>query len=122
VLIYGDELRCSWNEFLNRIRGSSLAGFLSGYALKKALKIIAFVVGLFFAALAYLQYSKSIFVNWDQISNQTQEIAVQAANKTNDIIHQIGASTNNTVDNGGIGIGTATVGFVVGFGLGVKKG
>jgi len=108
-------------NFLIAFGGSSLAGFLSGYALKKALKIIAFVVGLFFAALAYLQYSKSISVNWDQISNQTQEIAVQAANKTNDIIHQIGASTNN-VDNGGIGIGTATIGFVVGFGLGVKKG
>jgi hypothetical protein len=60
-------------------------------------------------------------VNWDQISNQTQEIALQAANKTNDIIHQIGASTNNTVDNGGIRIGAVTVGFVIGFGLGVKK-
>jgi uncharacterized membrane protein (Fun14 family) len=99
-----------------------LAGFLSGYALKKALKIIAFVVGLFFAGLAYLQYNKSISVNWDQISNQTQDIAVQAANKTNDIIHHIGASTNSNGDNGGIGIGAATVGFVMGFGLGIKKG
>jgi uncharacterized membrane protein (Fun14 family) len=61
-------------NFLIAFGGSSWAGFLSGYALKKALKIIAFVVGLFFAALAYLQYSKSISVNWDQISNQTQEI------------------------------------------------
>jgi uncharacterized membrane protein (Fun14 family) len=109
-------------NFLIAFGGSSLAGFLSGYALNKALKIIAFAFGLFFAGLAYLQYSKNISVNWDQISNRTQEIAVQAANKTSDIIHQIGASTNNTVDNGGIGIGAATVGFVIGFGLGVKKG
>ena len=52
-------------NFLIAFGGSSLAGFLSGYALKKALKIIAFVVGLFFAALALLQYSKSISVNLD---------------------------------------------------------
>jgi uncharacterized membrane protein (Fun14 family) len=50
-------------NFLIAFGCSSLAGFLSGYALKKALKIIAFVVGLFFAALAYLQYSKGISVN-----------------------------------------------------------
>jgi uncharacterized membrane protein (Fun14 family) len=43
-------------DFLIGFGGSSLAWFLSGYALKKALKIIAFVVGLFFAALAYFQY------------------------------------------------------------------
>ena len=33
-------------NFLIAFGGSSLAGFLSGYALKKGLKIIAFVVGL----------------------------------------------------------------------------
>jgi hypothetical protein len=59
-------------------------------------------------------------VNWDQISNQTHEIAVQAANKTNDIIHQIRANTN-TADNGGIGISAATFGFVISFGLDIKK-
>jgi uncharacterized membrane protein (Fun14 family) len=38
------------------------AGILVGYALKKVLKILAIVVGLFFADLAYLQYQH--IVNW----------------------------------------------------------
>ena len=38
------------------IGGGFFGGLLLGYALKKVLKLIAVVVGLFLAGLAYLQY------------------------------------------------------------------
>jgi FUN14 family len=38
------------------IGGGFLAGALIGFALKKVLKILAIVVGLFFSGLVYLQY------------------------------------------------------------------
>jgi len=38
------------------IGGGFFAGILIGYALKKVVKVVAVVVGLFFAGLAYLQY------------------------------------------------------------------
>jgi uncharacterized membrane protein (Fun14 family) len=37
------------------IGGGFLGGILLGYALKKAVKLIAVVIGLFIAGLAYLQ-------------------------------------------------------------------
>jgi uncharacterized membrane protein (Fun14 family) len=40
------------------VGGSFFAGFLVGYALKKAVKLVAAVVGLFLAGLAYLQYQQ----------------------------------------------------------------
>jgi FUN14 family len=40
------------------IGGGFFGGLLLGYALKKAVKMIAIVVGLFIAGLAYLQYHK----------------------------------------------------------------
>ncbi len=44
------------------IGGGFFAGVLIGYALKKVAKIIAVVVGLFFAGLAYLQYQQIVMI------------------------------------------------------------
>ena len=38
--------------------GGFFVGVLIGYALKKVIKIIAVIVGLFLAGLAYLQYNQ----------------------------------------------------------------
>ena len=38
------------------IGGGFFVGILIGYALKKVIKIVAVIVGLFLAGLAYLQY------------------------------------------------------------------
>lgn len=42
------------------IGGGFFGGLLLGYALKKVVKLIAVVVGLFVAGLAYLQYQQGI--------------------------------------------------------------
>jgi uncharacterized membrane protein (Fun14 family) len=49
--------------FVGIIGGGFLTGALVGYALKKAIKIASVIVGLFIAALVYLEYQRIIGVN-----------------------------------------------------------
>jgi uncharacterized membrane protein (Fun14 family) len=43
--------------------GGFFLGVLIGYALKKVIKIVAVIVGLFLAGLAYLQYHQVANIN-----------------------------------------------------------
>jgi uncharacterized membrane protein (Fun14 family) len=43
--------------------GGFFAGVLLGYALKKVIKLLAVIVGLFLAGLAYLQYHQVANIN-----------------------------------------------------------
>jgi uncharacterized membrane protein (Fun14 family) len=45
------------------IGGGFFVGILIGYALKKVIKIVAVIVGLFLAGLAYLQYNQIANIN-----------------------------------------------------------
>jgi uncharacterized membrane protein (Fun14 family) len=49
------------------IGGGFIGGLLLGYALKKVVKLVAVVVGLFIAGLAYLQYQQIAYFDWDKI-------------------------------------------------------
>jgi uncharacterized membrane protein (Fun14 family) len=42
--------------FAGTVGGEFFLGFIAGYALKKVLKLAAIIIGLFVAALAYLEY------------------------------------------------------------------
>ena len=42
-------------------------GILIGYALKKVIKMVAVIVGLFLAGLAYLQYYQIASINWNKL-------------------------------------------------------
>ena len=57
------------------IGGGFFGGMLLGYALKKVVKLIAMVFGLFLAGLAYLQYQKLASFNWDRIEGTISTIA-----------------------------------------------
>ena len=46
------------------IGGGFFLGALIGYALKKVIKLVAVIVGLFLAGLAYLQYQQIAKINW----------------------------------------------------------
>jgi uncharacterized membrane protein (Fun14 family) len=50
---------------ISTVGGGFLAGALAGYALKKVMKIAAIIVGLFIAALGYLEYQRIISVDWE---------------------------------------------------------
>jgi uncharacterized membrane protein (Fun14 family) len=48
------------SSYTTTIGGGFFAGVLIGYALKKVIKIVAVIVGLFLAGLAYLQYHQIV--------------------------------------------------------------
>jgi uncharacterized membrane protein (Fun14 family) len=66
------------------IGGGFFGGLLIGYALKKVLKLIAVVVGLFITGLAYLQHQQIAYVNWDKIESTITAIANVTTNTFND--------------------------------------
>ena len=50
-----------------------VGGFIGGYALKKLLKIVAVVIGLFILALVYLGYRGIISINYVELGNTVSE-------------------------------------------------
>jgi uncharacterized membrane protein (Fun14 family) len=51
------------------IGGGFFGGLLLGYALKKVIKLIAIIVGLFIMGLAYLHYQRIVSVNWGKVES-----------------------------------------------------
>ena len=58
--------------FLGTIGGGFTAGVLAGYAIRQVIRIAAVIVGLFIAALAYLEYQKIINVDWVRVQSVSQ--------------------------------------------------
>jgi uncharacterized membrane protein (Fun14 family) len=96
-------------------------GVLIGYALKKAIKLVAVTVGLFLAGLAYLQYNQKAIINW----NKLQTISEGAITTFSNAIMQIqsssdghGAATASSLAMTSFGIpftGSMSAGFTIGF-------
>jgi uncharacterized membrane protein (Fun14 family) len=64
---------------------------LAGYALKKVIKIVAVIVGLFIAALAYLEYQRIIQVDWTLIQALSQSGIIWLTNAVTHISNNIDA-------------------------------
>ena len=100
--------------------GGFFVGVLIGYALKKVIKIVAVIVGLFLSALAYLQHQQIATINW----NKLQQISEHTITTFSNAIVQIPA-IGNTSDQAasyfamtsfGIPLtGSMSVGFTIGF-------
>jgi uncharacterized membrane protein (Fun14 family) len=106
------------------IGGGFFAGALIGFALKKVLKILAVVVGLFFAALAYLQYQQIVNINWSKLQETSHNAVTTLANATTQMSNHISNVTDNnnhttatlTISNFGIPLtGSMAIGFAFGF-------
>jgi uncharacterized membrane protein (Fun14 family) len=94
--------------------GGFFGGLLIGYALKKIVKVIAVIVGLFIAGLAYLQYHQIASFNWEKIEGTITSLANTTANTFNDYsIETLGLT------NFGIPL---TSGMSAGFAIGFMKG
>ena len=52
--------------------GGFFLGVLIGYALKKVIKLLAVIVGLFLAGLAYLQYHQIANINWNKLQTVSE--------------------------------------------------
>ena len=96
------------------IGGGFFGGLLIGYALKKIVKLIAVIIGLFIAGLAYLQYHQIASFNWNKIEDTITSLENTTANTFNDkSIETLGLM------NFGIPL---TSGMSAGFGIGFTRG
>ncbi|HEY9385713.1 MAG TPA: FUN14 domain-containing protein [Nitrososphaeraceae archaeon] len=97
------------------IGGGFFGGLLIGYALKKVIKMLAVVVGLFLAGLAFLQYQQIATINWHKLEGAITKLAATAATTTSTI------NDNNNVavvmmSNFGIPLTSSmSIGFTIGF-------
>ena len=74
--------------------GGFFVGVLIGYALKKVIKLVAVIVGLFLAGLAYLQSQQIANINW----NKLQTVSEDAIATLSDAVIQIpGISSTSDV-------------------------
>src|SRR4026208_711438 len=84
-----------------------IVGFLIGFALKRIMKILAVIAGVFFAALLYLESQHIVNVNWDKlqtISNGVlSAIATTATSNERYILRAIeryfGTNSSKNIDN-----------------------
>jgi uncharacterized membrane protein (Fun14 family) len=105
--------------------GGFFVGILIGYALKKVIKLLSVIVGLFLAGLAYLQYHQISNTNW----NKLQTVSEGAITTLSNIITQIAgvnlgsgdshaAATTSSLAMTSFGIpltGSMSAGFTLGF-------
>ena len=87
--------------FVSTIGFGGIAGFLIGFALKRIMKILAVIAGVFFAALLYSESQHIVNVNWDKlqtISNSVLSI-ITTATTTN--------ATSTT--GGGVGLSIQSI-------------
>ena len=94
------------------VGGGFIGGLLFGYAIKKVVKLIAIIAGLFIAGLAYLQYQQIASFDWNRI-----EVLVSAAfgNVTAQNSNSQEAATLAMSDVGIPLTGSMSAGFAVGF-------
>ncbi|MDQ6866757.1 MAG: FUN14 domain-containing protein [Thermoproteota archaeon] len=99
------------------IGGGFLVGVLIGYALKKVVKVLAIVAGLFLAGLAYLQYQQIVAINWNKVPQLSQNVVTSLANATTQIPgFNSGHQADISISNFGIPLtGSMSVGFAIGF-------
>ncbi len=94
-----------------------ITGVLIGYALKKVVKFVAVVLGLFFAGIAYLQYQQIIGINWNKLQQASQNAVTILANATTQIPgFNSGHPAGISISNFDIPLtGSISVGFTIGF-------
>ena len=105
--------------FAGTIGGGFFIGLLAGYAIKKIIKIAAVIVGLFIAALAYLEFQRIIDVNWEKIQAVSQNGLTWVANTIIHISNNIGAGHAGALSNLGIPLAASAS---AGFALGMVRG
>ena len=98
--------------------GGFFIGLVAGFAIKKIIKIATVIVGLFIAALAYMQYQRIIDVNWAKIQTVSHNGLTWVANF---IIHisNLGAGHTGALSNLGIPLAASAS---AGFALGMVRG
>ena len=104
--------------FAGLVGGGFLAGFLAGFAIKKVLRLAAIIIGLFIAALAYLEYQRILNVDLNRIGMAFQNGVAWVSNTITHISNTIGSTHSGTISHVGIPVASASAGLI----LGLAKG
>jgi uncharacterized membrane protein (Fun14 family) len=114
------ELAYDLGFMLTTVSSGGVSGFLIGYAIKKGIKIILGIAGLFLGALAYLNYKGLVSVDWESIASVTNnaisEFSLGTANYASSVMD---SQVVPTMMNFGVPL---TGSFAAGFILGCLKG
>jgi uncharacterized membrane protein (Fun14 family) len=93
------------------IGGGFFAGLVTGWVLKKVIKLVAVVVGLFLGGLIYLQSQTIININW----NRMQSVLETGLSAIGTSITNSG-EISNIVENVGMPLTSSlSAGFAIGF-------
>lgn len=107
-------------SILTSVSSDGIGGFLIGYAIKKGIKIIMTIAGLFLAGLAYLNYQGLINVDWGKVVSVTNTAITEFSNSTGGYVSLVmDSQVVPTMMNFGIPL---TGSFAAGFVLGCLKG
>jgi uncharacterized membrane protein (Fun14 family) len=97
------------------VGGGFLVGFVTGYAIKKVVKLAAVIFGLFIAGLAYLEYQRILNVDWHKVQAISQNGIGWVTDAITHVSSTIGASHPGTLSNIGIPlVSSISAGFVLG--------
>lgn len=96
--------------------GGAFLGGVCGYACKKALKIVAILIGVFIMGLGALEYYRMVKVDWNTVQGNAVNGTQWFYHNMMAIQHHISAQTGQTT------VGLGVVGFASGFALGFAKG
>jgi uncharacterized membrane protein (Fun14 family) len=96
-------------------------GVLIGYALKKVIKLLAVIVGLFVAGLAYLQYHHIANINWNKLQTVSEGTISTLSNaiiqiQSSSDVHSAATASSLAMTNFSIPLtGSMSAGFTLGF-------
>jgi len=105
--------------FVGTIGGGFFIGLLAGYAIKKVVKIIGIIIGLFIAALVYMEYQRIIDVNWAKLQVVLQNGLTWMANTIIHLSNNIGTRHTGALPDLGIPLAASAS---AGFALGMVRG
>ena len=107
-----ENIAAAASPLLTSIGFSGLIGFLIGIAIKQVMKILAIGVGLFFAALMYLESQNIVNINWDKLQIASQNAVSTLTNAAG----QIPLASSSTAINFALPMtGTGAIAFAIGF-------
>jgi uncharacterized membrane protein (Fun14 family) len=104
--------------------GGFFVGILIGYSMKKAIKMVAVIVGLFLAGFAYLQYHQISNINWDKLQTLSEGVITTLSNaiiqiqSSGDGSHAATATASSSLAMTSFGIpltGSMSARFTIGF-------
>src|SRR5215207_6141063 len=116
IAIYTAHMTLEDASIATTIGGGFFAGISIGWAVKKVIKLVAIMAGLFLAGLAYLQYQQIAFINWDKLEQISEGVGNTFINATKMIEGSNPAIAELAITNFGIPLTSSiSVGFTIGF-------